>query len=325
MSGHTIKGIPLIQASALSLITLSVIYPFSALADNRPELNTEQMCSQVGHIELAALTPADREAYLLAQADNTLYQVWEIAEKVSTGSTYHLTEKNQLTLQLICEGGFAPAEEKYAVQDAFDHWQHNQPFTFDLCQYITSGVGSAFCANRFAGEQHIERKQRQETAIRQLSVSQQQTIKNAVRMAEDFFEHRAMHEELHGGSSHTAFRIESVANQNDRYLSQILDTLAGSQPEDIPSLDEADSTLSQTYDHLIQRLKMGPIEDFNLEVTAQDVESVQRAWLIYREQTAMMLASLNTNLTIQDWLGVLTAERNRQLSEMLEYMDLDKR
>jgi len=155
-------------------------------------------------------------------------------------------------------------------------------------------------------------------------VSQQQVVKNAVRMAEDFFEHRAMHEELHSGSSSTAFRIESVANQNDRYLSQILDALAGSQPEDIPALDEADSTLSQTYDNLIQRLKIGPIEDFSLEVTAQDVESVQRAWLVYRDQTAMMLASLNPNLTVQDWLGILTAERNRQLSEILEYMDVNK-
>ena len=324
MSGHTIKGIPFIQASALSLMTLSVIYPFSALAGSHPELSTEQMCSQVGHLQPASLTSEDREAYLLAQADNTLYQVWEIAETVSAGSTYPLTEKNQLTLQLICEGGFAPAEEKYAVQDAFDHWQNQQPFTFDLCQYITSGVGSAFCANRFAGEQQIERKQRQDSAIQQLSVSQQQVVKNAVRMAEDFFEHRAMHEELHSGSSSTAFRIESVANQNDRYLSQILDALAGSQPEDIPALDEADSTLSQTYDNLIQRLKIGPIEDFSLEVTAQDVESVQRAWLVYRDQTAMMLASLNPNLTVQDWLGILTAERNRQLSEILEYMDVNK-
>ncbi len=323
MSGHAIKGFS-VKASALSLITL-----FISLANQSPvnvnlDPGTKQLCAQAGNLKPENLTEADRMAYNKAVSDDSLYQIWEVAEQISRNTRYLQQPKNEQTLQLICQGGFAPAEVKYAVLDAYDHWQHQKPFQFDLCQYVTSGVGTAFCTNRFAGEQQLARNNRQEGAIRHLSPSQQTAIKNAVQMANDFFEHKARHEELHSGSSHSAFRIESVSVQNDRYLSQIIDTLSGSEPEDIPALEEADLTLEQTFSNLTQRLKAEPIEDINLEVSAEDLESVQRAWRSYRDQTAALLTSLNPNLTQEDWLGILAAERIRQLSELQEYLDLSE-
>ncbi|MCM0150133.1 hypothetical protein [Photobacterium galatheae] len=302
------------------------ITPLS-LADHSSEMvsldpDTQQRCVQAGNLEPDNLTDADKAVYLKAASDNSLYQIWEVAEKISRNIQYPQQQKSHLTLQLVCQGGFAPAEVKYAVLDVYDHWQHQRPFEFDLCQYITSGVGTAFCSNRFAGEQQLARKKRQDAAISHLPPSQQKAIKNAIQMANDFFEHKARYEELHSGSSYAAFRIESVSLQNDKYLSQIIDTLAGTAPEDIPALEEANLTMEQTYNSLTHQLKGEPIEDFNLEITAEDIKSVQRAWQTYRDQTAALLTSLNPNLTQQDWLGILAAERSRQLSELQAYLDL---
>ncbi|QUJ70091.1 hypothetical protein KDD30_18250 (plasmid) [Photobacterium sp. GJ3] len=327
MSGLNIIGpFATTQISTLSVLTYLFTFPAIAAepvaAKHYADPNTAQRCSQAGPVMTTQLTLSDQTAYQEALADNSLYQIWEVAEQVSKNTAYPQQKRTQLTLQIACQGGFAPAEVKYAVMDIYDHWQHQLAFKFDLCQYITSGVGAAFCTNRFAGEQQTARIQRQTTAIQHLSSEQKAAVKDAVQMANDFFEHRATYEELHSGSSHAAFRIESVSIQNDRYLSQIIDTIAGHQPDEIPMFDEADYMLQQTYSNLTQRLKLEPIEDFNLEVTAKDVESVQRAWKKYREQTASLLASLNQGISKEAWMGILTAERSRQLAEMIEYMDL---
>jgi len=108
-------------------------------------IETIEKCVEAG--------PFDGESFLeqfnltAEYADRKSYYVWELAESAANSDRFG-KPNTKLVLQIICHGGFVPAETELAVADAYDRWKNNKEPHFDICENVTSTIGGYICSWR---------------------------------------------------------------------------------------------------------------------------------------------------------------------------------
>ncbi|MDC5856750.1 lysozyme inhibitor LprI family protein [Vibrio europaeus] len=301
----------------------SALETYNKAKQKNPSLSLYDEQEKVQVLTYAAEVPerdpdAFFKTYLVEDEDGDwpFYDVWELAEQASKEGSKFGKPDPELVFWLITRGGDVPAELSFAVTDYYKHWKNDQVVPFNLCHYVTSGVGAGYCADRDAVEQEKRRQSELSALTKKLSGESLALLNLAYKEMEDFVTLKAQQEEMHGGSGRTAWIIGSIQEQKDLYLSMLDKAIQGDIETVSTPLSETDSQLNTTYKKLMSALKL-PSEDYAMpKPEADDVREVQRQWIKHRDATCRLIASVEPRLKEQ-CLNWITAQREQELQGII--------
>ena len=281
-------------------------------------LNPAEQCQTAGEFNINTLHKAQKKAYLRAKKQSRLFQVWAIAEQVSSSPLYGI-DRNKIVLQLVCLGGLAPLAKDAAINARYQIWQNKESQRFNLCNFVTSGAGQGYCAVREAKRQQRELTLELRRTVAHKTVDIRDFAQLAYQRSSTFFTLKAEKEELNGGSGFVAWQTESIQRQKMQYLNMLKRVVAKTYPLFNISFSEQDRTLNRVYRQVLVQLNKQPIEGGNVSVNVTGVREVQRSWLRYRDTNARLFALLYPKVKIKTWQAILTQDRIEQLKAILKY------
>lgn len=246
------------------------------------------------------------------------YTVWEMAEEASRGGRFG-PPNPKLVFQLVCRGGGVPAEVMYAVHDTYKNWKENKVVPFNLCDYITSGIGMGYCANRMEDAVDKEIKVQLDSIAEHWHPEQKALLQQAYSSAVLFISNKAEYEEGHGGTGRRAWLTESVIAQKIAFVDLITATIAGVDTVKKIKFQDPDRTLNQVYKQVLNHIRSNRHVQDSYFVSEDNMRIVQRSWIPYRDNTAKLLSQLLPKVTAQTWKDWLTQVRIEQLRGMLDY------
>lgn len=246
------------------------------------------------------------------------YTVWEMAEEASRGGRFG-SPNPKLVFQLVCRGGSVPAEVMAAVHDTYKNWKENKEERFNLCDYITSGIGMGYCANRMEDAVDKEIKVQLDSIIEHWDSEQKALLQQAYSSAELFISNKAEYEEGHGGTGRRAWLTESVIAQKIAFVDLITATIAGVDTVNKIKFQDSDRTLNQVYKQVLGYVRSNRHVQDSYFVSEDNMRIVQRSWIPYRDNIAKLLTQLLPRVTAQTWKDWLTQIRIEQLRGVLDY------
>jgi len=285
--------------------------PKIKLYDEEVKLKTIQMSVEPGPFDWKAFC---KKYNVLPHNDEVMYHVWLIAEEASKGGRFGKPDP-KLILQLVSRGGWAPAELEYAVEDVYKNWKSGTAKEFNICDFITSGGGMAFCASRADDKDEKDRIKRVSDIRQKLNANSSKLLDVAYASAVKFIDSKASNEEGHGGSGRGAWVIGSQMEQKNAYLDLIEKVRSGYKPSPKSSFVEADRKLNETYKKVMANLKK-KADDYNVP-RVDDVRAVQRLWIPYRDATVKLFMALNPAVGEDVWKSWVTEVREKQLKDIL--------
>jgi hypothetical protein len=312
------------RASSLTKSSPEKAYALYQLAKkNNPSIKIYDEDGKISTIQ-KALEPGPFEPtnfikrYRITEEElNDEYGVWKLAEEASRGGRFGSPDP-KLVLQLVSRGGEVPAELMAAVGDTYQNWKDNKVSEFNICDFVTSGMGQAYCS----GIDIKEAEKRFSIEIKDLSPKLKNNggslLPDAFKLASQFIEEKAWREEGSDGSGYIAWANESVIKQKTDYLDLVEKINTGAGLDTIVANKHADAELNSIYRKVLDSLTKKPMEDFKLPITAQNVRAVQRRWMVYRDSSAKLFAQIAPVVNENTWKSWLTEIRTRQLKEILE-------
>jgi uncharacterized protein YecT (DUF1311 family) len=214
---------------------------------------------------------------------------------------------------LILLEGAAIAEIDNAIGDYLPRWKAGRPHAFDLCQHITSGIGSGFCSERRAEKQEKVRAARLARFRKGLSPKLAALLDAASAAHEQFAALRADHEQGFFGSARASFAIDSVQEQREEFLELVVGAgkeKVGAKPQPFRATDDA---LNRAWRDLLNKVRASPEDAPVYNISEEGLRATQRAWLRYRDATEALLAALDPALTKEQHRSRLTVQRTAQL------------
>ena len=291
--------------------------PSIELFDEEYHLDVMKKCAEAGPFDAEKFI----QRYHLPEESSRgaeSYDVWELAEEASRGGRFGDPDP-RLVFQLISRGGCVPAELGLAVDEFYEHWKKGVVKEFDVCRYVTSGMGQAYCADRSAGQAEENYQEELRSILSNVDEDAGIFIERASLAAGEFIVEKAWNEEKHGGSGVRAWVNSSIADQRAQFLSTVKKVKDGYVPQAVVDLAVSDKELNETYRSTVERLAAQPLEGSNfIGVDAQGVRKVQRLWIPYRDRCAALLARLSAAKTEDFWKSWLTQTRTQQLRKILE-------
>jgi TPR repeat protein/uncharacterized protein YecT (DUF1311 family) len=285
--------------------------PKIKLYDEDVKLKTIQMSVEPGLFDWKAFC---KKYNVAPHDDEAMYHVWVIAEEASRGGRFGKPDP-KLILQLVSRGGWAPAELEYAVEEVYKNWKSGTAKEFNICDYITSGGGMAFCASRTDDKDEKDRNARLKAIGQNLNERSRKLFYPAYASAVKFIEAKASNEEGHGGSGRGAWIIGSQIEQKNAYLDLVEKVSTGFKPSPKSSFAEADRKLNETYKKVMGGLKKRA-DDYNVP-RVDDVRTVQRLWIPYRDATVKLFMAINPAVGEDAWKIWATEVREAQLRGIL--------
>jgi uncharacterized protein YecT (DUF1311 family) len=247
---------------------------------------------------------------------NQDYYVWELAEEASRGGRFGKPDP-ELVLNLVIRGGMVPAELRLAVEKVHANWKNGIIEEFDICDYITSGIGQGYCASRANDGEENEREIQISTLKDKLGGDAEPLLNRAYGSAVRFIESKASNEEGHGGSGRAAWIVMSEMEQKNQYLALIETIRAGFLPVPEHSFAKADQQLNEMVRHVLHELQKKAEEDY-CPVTPDGVRAVQRLWIPYRDASVELFVRINPAIDENVWKSWLTEKRIQELVLLLE-------
>jgi len=292
--------------------------PSIELVDEEDMVDVMKKCAEAGPFDGEQFIQRYRLRGDKGPADE-FYYVWELAEEASRGGRFG--EPNpQLVFQLVSRGGCVPTELKLAVTDFYDYWKKGMVKEFDICRYVTSGIGQSYCSNRTLSETDEEYQTELRSVIDAVGENAKMFVEPASLAAEEFITEKAWNEEMHGGSGLAAWVNNSIVEQKTQFLGTIRKIIEGYIPQNVADLAVSDKELNEIYKATIEKLRIQAIEGQNfIGVDHESVRKVQRLWIPYRDRSAALFARLSPTKTEDFWKSWLTQIRINQLKEILEF------
>lgn len=250
--------------------------------------------------------------------DNNRYSIWEIAEEASRGGRFGPPDP-KLLLQIVARGGAAPAELMLAIKTCYENWQNNVVKEFDICDYITSGIGASFCARRGGKFTEGQLSNRLEKLSYKLKKKERLLLNKAYKAACDFFNLKAGNEEGHGGTLIGAFIIGSRVKQKQDYIKLVEKVRGNFKPKLRDTCFKTDQKLNDTYQRIIKTGTENKQISSSDSPTPEEIRQVQRSWLIYRDASARLFSAINPLFTLEEWGCWLTEIRESQLNSISFY------
>ena len=266
------------------------------------------------------------EKYNLSNDDNFnhFYYIWELAEAASRGERFeNITPL--LVLQLIIKGSFVPAEGEYAISEYLKFWEKDTLVPFDLCEYITSGIGINYCSTKAANKEEKKYEKLISKFKEEVDLSQDQLINNAFKETLTYIDIKAWNEECHDGSGYVAWTNGSIYDQKNNYLKFIKQLFKGQYIDSLKgTIFENDSILNVKYQMISKELKEKPINGMKFYFTFEKFRDVQRKWITYRDVNARFFSELSPRYNKDYWINYLTNQRVNDFNNLIELIDVYK-
>lgn len=222
-----------------------------------------------------------------------------------------------LASRFACEYGGAPAEIRGRLQHLQRIADRGDTAPLDICDDITSGMMSGFCAYRdaeFAGV----RRDREWARLQSDWTPAQLDAWQDLRRAADAYAHAVAGNEIDlGGTARGAFAVGAREALEIQLLEDVQRFERGDRPaQRAADLASADRSLNAVYRSVRARLQAGvAAHQYALfgTITADGVRDSQRAWLRYREAWVAFAATRWGDTPADAWRAWLTGSRTTAL------------
>ncbi|RXJ80542.1 lysozyme inhibitor LprI family protein [Arcobacter sp. F2176] len=256
--------------------------------------------------------------YNIKNTNSSPYFIWELAQEAAKNGRFGKANA-KLVFDLVVRGGNVPAEYEEAVKATYKNWQKGIA-KFDLCNFITSGMGMGYCAKKEEEKQQIKRDKEIKQFRNILSKENQTLFNDTLKYTNKFIEKKAILEEGHGGSGRASFLINSETKQKNEYLKLLKKVQKGLTPKLKYSLKYYDKKLNETYKKVLKKLKKSSIEyTMSYPITFDNIRTVQRIWIKYRDANTKLFLAINPSSKKENWEAYLTKQRTNQLKLILTY------
>lgn len=288
--------------------------PSLKLYDEKNKLETLKLAAKSNDFDVKAFI----KKYNIKDTNSSPYFIWELAEEASKNGRFGKANP-KLVFDLVVRGGNVPAEYEEAVKDTYKNWQKGIA-KFNLCEFITSGMGMGYCANKAEKKRKIKRENEIKQFKDTLTKANQIFLDEALKYTNEFIEKKAILEEGHGGSGRASFLINSESEQKSEYLKLLKKVKKGFIPKSKYSLEHYDRELNATYKKVLKKLKKSSIEyTMSYPITFDNIKTVQRLWIKYRDTNTKLFLALSPSSKKEEWNAYLTKERIKQLKQILTY------
>ena len=265
-------------------------------------LKTIQRCVEPGEFDVEAFT----KKYNFTSEEDGSHGVWNLAEEASIGGRFGKPDP-KLVFNLVCRGGFVPAELESAVEETYSNWKNGSVKEFKVCDHVSSGVGAGFCASRQNDADEKARTRKLQELGKNLDEQSKNLLANAYKSAEIYIEMKAGTEEGHGGSGRAAWIIHSEIQQKNAYLQTIEKVRTGYVPTPKQTFIDADKKLNETYQAVLKNLDQIKSGDDYVsgQPSSDDVKAVQRLWITYRDNSVKLFSQINSSVdenVYKSWL-----------------------
>ncbi len=287
------------------------VNPNLDIYDEEGRVATIRECIEAGRLDVDQFV----RKYNITDKDTSGsdYAIWELAAEASHYGRFGCPDP-KLVLQLVCRGGFVPAEVESAVGFAYQNWKDSTIARFDPCDYVTSGIGLAYCSEIASRKAEKEYSGMIQKLALQLKNHAGSMLKPAYNVAGHFIEQKAFLEEGSDGTGYIAWANESADTQKAEFIDLVKKVNNGYKPKlDAPK--DYDKELNEVYKKIIAGLKQKPISTGFREITDHNIVMVQRAWIKYRDSSAKLFAKTGV-LTERQWKDYLTKVRIDQLRDI---------
>ncbi|MCD9006614.1 DUF1311 domain-containing protein [Luteimonas sp. XNQY3] len=222
-----------------------------------------------------------------------------------------------LASRFACEYGGAPAEIRGRLQHLQWIADGTDTAPMDICDDITSGMMSGFCAHRDAGFARVARN-RQWQALQSDWTPVQRDAWSALRgAADDYFGHVGSDEIDLSGTARGAFAAEARETLEIQLLADVQRFEHGDRPaQTAAALAPLDRQLNTVYREVRARLQAGASPHpyaLSGTVNADGVRDTQRAWLRYRDAWVAFAATRWPDTEGDAWRAWLTETRTAAL------------
>jgi hypothetical protein len=252
--------------------------------------------------------------------DEDQYWVWKLAEEASRGGRFGKPDP-ELVFNLVIRGGLVPAEFESAVEKTYNNWKKGVVKPFNICDHITSGSGQAFCASRANVEDEAKRASKLKKLKTQLREDAGQLVDKAYDAADKFIDAKADFEEGHGGTGMAAWALDSKMKQMNEYLELIEKVIKGFKPAPADAFKTADQKLNDKYRQLMNRLNKTDLNQPYWLATPDNIRSVQRLWIRYRDASARLFSHIDPSVEENVWNSWLTERRIADLDSIGEMIE----
>ena len=191
---------------------------------------------------------------------------------------------------------------------------------FDICDDITSGYMSGYCASVHSELAEIARKARIDSVTATWPEKDRAAYRELRKAASNFFTERVLWEVDMSGTARVAIETEESESLEDGLLARVLDANTCAIPTyTAQEFMAADKKLNAIYKKVMDTKKPArgavPMEG---TVTGDGIRSTQRAWIGYRDAWAAFGAVRCPGVSDNSWKTMITEERIRQLESFIE-------
>lgn len=290
-----------------------------------PKLNTGYLDEERKRVMAMCAEPKGFNAqefmkkYGLKETGPQPYYIWELAEEASKGGRFGKADP-ELVFNLVMRGGFAPVELMSAVEDTYRNWKTGVVRKFDICKYVTSSYGQGYCADRVTDEKEEREGGKLAGISAKLGKRRNKLLDKAYDAATKFFEEKAENEEGYRcGTAHVAMVLSSKTTQSDQYLALVEKVMKKKfKPSPKDDLEGADQKLNGVYQDMMDRLKKDADSPCPCIPAQDEIKSVQRAWIVYRDASVKLFVAVNPAINEKTWRSWLTETRRKELESALK-------
>ncbi|WP_431474617.1 lysozyme inhibitor LprI family protein [Marinobacter sp. KM021] len=255
------------------------------------------------------------------------YDVWELAEKASRPSEVFGQPNPELVFWLITHGGVVPSEMDTAVKVYYQRWKTGGAIEFNLCEFVTSGIGATHCATRNEEIREKERNTDIDSLMSKLDPVQASLLQMAYQEMAEFVTLKAQGEEMHGGTAFSATIAWSIDEQKQEFINLVSNIINRRTPQYSFDLHAEDAKLNEEYGILLSLIEANPDLDMGLNstmVSLSDFRNTQRQWIKYRDAMEQFFHSA-TGKSTKKIRGFLTHKRNEDLISLKNYISSNLR
>ena len=277
-------------------------------------METIQRCLGAGLFDATGFLKRYGELENYEKNQQEMYSGWSLAERASRGG---ITGKrnNKLALQIVCRSSEVPAELMSAVSFLSKNMNDNSK-EFNLCNHVTSGMGSGFCSSR---ERRISDKSfdlKYNNLLTQLSDENKAMLKQAMNAGLIYITKKAQTEERHGGSGRGTWVSLSIEEQKSDLIS-LFDSVVRLEPVGVETnLVEVKTSMDFVLRQILSQLSEKPIiGEGKLSLT--DILTVQESWEDFANKSAKFMYSIDESMSQDAWKAFLMSKRLSHLEKLM--------
>lgn len=189
---------------------------------------------------------------------------------------------------------------------------------FDLCDDVTSGMMTGFCATVAEAAAGMERNDALVRLAARFTPGQRKQFA-ALRHATDAFAQASEAETDMSGTGRLAMVVEARATVQDGLLADLRAAEGGKLPAGTEvAFTAADKALNDTYRKVMALSTSGEGRIGYTTVTKDGIRTTQRSWIAYRDAWSAFAQARYPSVPAAAWKNRLTERRTAQLREWLE-------